>query len=139
VDGAVQRRYTCDGSDAAPAVTWSGVPDGTVELAIAVVDESDVSSGRPFIHWVLAGLDPASGGVAENELPVGSVQGLNFFGEVGYTGPCPDPAFTGTYSLTLYALEQQLEIGDGTPAAEMLDFITSIAFDNATVSGTANR
>ncbi len=137
--GVVERRYTCDGSDASPAVTWDGVPDGTTELAVAVVDESDVSAGRPFIHWVISGLSPTAGGLGENEQPPGSAQGINFFGDVGYTGPCPDPGVTNTYSLTVYALSQQLEIADGTPAAEMLDFITTTAFDSASILGTASR
>ena len=30
---------TCDGDDVSPALSWAGVPDGTVELALVVTDD----------------------------------------------------------------------------------------------------
>ena len=30
--GTLPARYTCDGEDLSPALTWSGVPDGTRSL-----------------------------------------------------------------------------------------------------------
>ena len=137
--GTIDLRYTCDGSNAAPAISWSGVPAGTAELAISMVDESDVSSGRPFIHWVMSGIDPATGRLGEDEVPLGTVQGINFFGDVGYTGPCPDPGTSGTYVITLFALGQQLEIADETPAAEFLDVIGTVAIGTADATGVVSR
>lgn len=131
--------YTCDGSNTAPAISWAGVPDGTQELAISLVDQTNLSNGRPFIHWVLAGIDPGIERIGEDELPAGAVRGLNFFGDVGYTGPCPDPGTTSTFTLTVYALSQQLELADGTPAAELLDVIATVTIADANSTGTATR
>lgn len=137
--GAIDIRYTCDGSNAAPSISWSGIPAGTAEIAISLVDETNLITGRPFIHWVLSGLDPSIDRLGEDELPIGAIQGLNFYGDVGYTGPCPDPGTTGTFVLTVFALGQQVELADGTPAAELLDVIGTVAIDTASSSGTATR
>ncbi len=131
--------YTCDGADSSPALSWTGVPAGTQELAIALVDESNLSNGRPFIHWVLAGIAPDLDRVGDDEIPVGAIRGLNFFGEVGYTGPCPEPGSSGSYTLTLFALNQQLELADGTPAAELLDVIATVSIDSTSTTGTVTR
>ena len=137
--GSIDIRYTCDGSNAAPAISWAGTPVGTVEMAVALVDESDLSAGRPFVHWVMSGIAPEPGRIGGNEVPDGAIQGLNFFGDVGYAGPCPDPGTTHTYVLSVFALGQQLELADGTPAAELLDAIGSVAIETARSSGWSSR
>lgn len=137
--GVIDQRYTCDGNNAAPSLSWTGLPAGTAEVAISLVDDSNLSTGRPFIHWVMTGIDPLTDRLGENEIPLGAVQGLNFFGDVGYGGPCPDPGTSGTFVLTVFALGQQLELADGTPAAELLDVIGSVAIDSTSTSGTATR
>lgn len=137
--GPIEIRYTCDGANAAPALSWTGVPEGTQELVISLVDESNLSNGRPFIHWVVAGIDPGVDQIGEGAIPPGAVRGLNFFGEVGYTGPCPDPGSTGTFALTVFALNQQLELADGTPAAELLDVAATVSIGSASSIGTVTR
>ena len=137
--GAIDVRATCDGTDTAPAISWTGVPDGTAEIAVALVDDSKLSDGRPFIHWVVAGIAPDVERLGEAEIPLGALQGLNFFGEVGYSGPCPDPGSAHTYTLSVYALGQQLEVVDGTPAADMLDLVQTVSLDAATTSATFAR
>ncbi len=139
-DGApIDLRYTCDGANTSPALSWTDVPDGTQELAISMVDESNLSNGRPFIHWVLAGIDPGVDRIGENEIPSGAVRGLNFFGDLGYTGPCPDPGSAGTFTITVFALNQQLELADGTPAAELLDVVGTVSIGSASSVGTVTR
>ena len=78
--------------------------------------------------------------IFEGDVPLGAVQATNSFGFVGYGGPCP-PAGDAThiYRLTLYALNQQNELADGTPAAELLDFIEDVAIGAADLTGTYRR
>ena len=137
--GAINLLYTCDGANSSPALSWTEVPDGTQELAISLVDQSNLSNGRPFIHWVLTGIDPLVDRIREDEVPAGAARGLNFFGDVGYTGPCPDPGSTGTFTLTVFALNQQLELADGTPAAELLDVVATVSIDSTSSTGTVTR
>ncbi len=137
--GTIDSINTCDGADLSPALSWTGVPDGTVELAISFVDES-IDNGPPFIHWVVAGIDPADTAVIEGRVPIGAISGLNFFGNIGYNGPCPPPGDPAhTYRLTIYALNQQVELADGTAAADLLDFVQTVAVASADATGTLAR
>jgi len=109
-------------------------------LAIAMVDESAVSDGEPFVHWVISGLDPLEIAIADGDVPPGSLQALNFFGAVGYGGPCPPPADDAhEYRLTAYALGQQLEVFDGDLATDFLDVIELVAIGSADVTGLYQR
>ena len=137
--GTVDTLYTCDGANASPPISWVGLPEGTTDVAVVLVDETDVSGGRPFVHWVIAGLGPSSGGLGESEVPAGAIQGLNFFGEVGYDGPCPPPGETHVYRLSVLALGQQVELPDATPAAELLDYLDSISLADASTTVMATR
>lgn len=140
-DGAViDTRYTCDGDDVAPALSWGAVPAGTIEIAIAMVDESAVSDGQPFVHWVIAGLDPNEIALTEGDVPNGAVQALNYFGDVGYGGPCPPPGDEAhVYRLTAYALNTPLGPADGTGANEFLDAIAIASIGSTDLTGTAAR
>jgi Raf kinase inhibitor-like YbhB/YbcL family protein len=98
-NGIIDAKYTCKGAGVSPAISWSGVPAKTKELAVSLVD-LDASN---FVHWVVAGLDPASTGIVEGKVPAGATQAINGFGKAGWNGPCP-PDGQHTYLLTLYAL-----------------------------------
>ena len=138
--GDIDPRYTCDGANVSPALSWGAVPAGTVEIAIALVDDSAVSDGQPFVHWVIGGLDPAEIALVEGDVPLGALQALNFFGDVGYGGPCPPPGDDAhLYRITAYALNQQLELADGDPATEFLDVIATLTVASADVTGFYQR
>ena len=100
-----------DGDDLSPPLTWSAVPDGTTELALVMTDPS----ADGFVHWVIWGLDPLSVGVARGQVPPGTRQATNSFGEIGYAGPAPpveDDAHV--YLWRLFALDQAtLDVPDG--------------------------
>jgi len=137
---AIDARYTCDGLDVAPSLSWGGVPDGTVEIAITMVDDSAVSEGQPFVHWVIAGLDPNEIALVEGDLPDGAVQALNFFGDVDYGGPCPPPGDDAhLYRFTAYALNTPLQLADGTLATEFLDAIAQATIRSTDLNGTYQR
>jgi phosphatidylethanolamine-binding protein (PEBP) family uncharacterized protein len=93
-DGArMPRRYTCQGGDVSPPLSWQGVPAGVAELALVVED----TVGGQTIHWVVLHVDPRLHGIAEGTVPPGAQQLHPYF------GPCP-PAGRGLYQLTVYAL-----------------------------------
>jgi Raf kinase inhibitor-like YbhB/YbcL family protein len=136
----IDARYTCDGLNVAPAVSWGAVPAGTAEIALALVDESAVTEGRPFVHWVIAGLDPAEIALVEGDVPPDAIQALNFFGNIGYDGPCPPPGDDAhQYRLTAYALNTALERADGTLATELLDSIAAVTIGSADLITTYQR
>jgi hypothetical protein len=138
--GEIDPRFTCDGLDVAPALSWGAVPGGTVEIALTLVDDSAVSDGQPFVHWVIGGLDPAEIALTEGDAPPGALQALNYFGDVGYGGPCPPPGEEPhLYRLTAYALNQQLELADGDLATEFLDTIATLSIASTDVTGFYQR
>jgi Raf kinase inhibitor-like YbhB/YbcL family protein len=138
--GPIDPDQTCDGLDVAPALSWGGVPSGTAEIVIALVDDSAVSNGEPFVHWVIGGLNPDEIAVAEGDLPEGAVQALNFFGDVGYGGPCPPPGDEAhVYRLTAYALNSPSQVADGTRATEFLTAIAPLTLRSTDLSGTYQR
>jgi hypothetical protein len=114
--GAIPGRYTCAGDNLSPPLRWSGVPEGTAGVAL-VVDDPDAPRGT-FVHWVLVGLDPATGGLAEGAVPAGARQLPNSAGDAAWTGPCPPGGPAHHYRFTVYALAREPELaGDADPGS----------------------
>ena len=112
--GGIPRRFTCEGEDVSPALSWSGVPPGTRSLVL-IVDDPDAPDPKApkmtWVHWVLHDLPPTSTGlpaaVAASALPAGTREGLNDWKRTGYGGPCP-PIGRHRYFFKLYALDTTL-------------------------------
>jgi Raf kinase inhibitor-like YbhB/YbcL family protein len=125
--------YTCRGADISPPLSWVGIPAGTVELALVVWDlDADM-----FAHWVVAGVSPAVGGLAEGAPPPG-VEATNDFGRPGWAGPCP-PSGTHNYEFVLYALAEPSGVTAGQPATDAIAAIQGRAmYGSAALSGQAS-
>ena len=131
----VPARYTCDDADLSPALTWTNLPAGTVEVAITMVD---LDAG--FTHWAIGGIDLDRTGLVEGEVPEGAIVYANDFGDVGWAGPCPPPGDAAhTYAFTVHALNQQLEVADDASAAEVVDALNQTAIAQGSVSGVYGR
>ena len=131
---AIDRRYTCDGQDVSPALSWTAPPSGTVELALLVTDDD----AADFVHWAVAGIPPQAGGVAQGAPIEGAIQGQTSFGQTGWGGPCP-PKGRHTYRFSLYALSQQAEVTDGFAAADLQVYTDTSSLALAEVTGTYAR
>lgn len=127
--------FTCDGGGASPPLAWGATPEGTVELALTVIDPD----ARGFVHWVIAGLDPTVQALAQGSVPDGAVQALNGAGKPGWTGPCPPKGAPHHYVFTLYALKAASTITDGMPAADALAALAKQTATSATLTGTYQR
>jgi Raf kinase inhibitor-like YbhB/YbcL family protein len=131
--GEVPARYTCRADDVSPPLLWTGVPPGTVELALVVRD----IDAEGFVHWVVAGLSPDLGGIAEDSPPAGAVEAANDFGRPGWAGPCP-PAGTHVYEFRVYALAQPSGVVAGEPGADAAARVeASPALASAVLSASA--
>jgi Raf kinase inhibitor-like YbhB/YbcL family protein len=113
---AIPRRYTCDGENLSPALSWSGVPQGTASLAL-IVDDPDAPAGT-WVHWVLADLPVDLPGLPESA-PGSGVEGVNGFRKTGYGGPCPPRGSTHRYYFKLYALDKTLGLKTGMSKADV--------------------
>jgi Raf kinase inhibitor-like YbhB/YbcL family protein len=113
---AIPERFTCEGENVSPPLAWSGVAAGTAEVAL-VVDDPDAPRGT-YVHWVVTGLDPAGGRLAEGAVPPGARQLPNSGGSADWTGPCPPGGPAHHYRFTVYALQRPPEVaGDADPEA----------------------
>lgn len=119
---AIPAKYTCEGEDLSPPLSWTGAPVGTKSLAL-IVDDPDAPSGT-WVHWVLYDLPPTATGLPEGlpksqYIPGNAKQGLNDFKHLGYGGPCPPPGKAHRYYLKLYALDRVLELKPGATKKEV--------------------
>jgi len=117
-DGAmIPVKNSCNGNDASPPLSISGVPIGTKSLAIIVEDPD--SPYKTWTHWILYNIDPKSKEIYENRLPWNVKLGENDFGVAEYRGPCP-PTGKHRYFFRIYALDIKLGLDDG-PNREQVD------------------
>jgi Raf kinase inhibitor-like YbhB/YbcL family protein len=115
-DGAIPNRFTCDGADASPPLTWSSPPPATRSVAL-VMNDRDAPLGT-FVHWVIFDLPGDKRALPEGvsnlpQLEDGSIQGHNDFDKTGYGGPCPSGRSAHHYVFVVYALDAKLGLPSG--------------------------
>jgi Raf kinase inhibitor-like YbhB/YbcL family protein len=120
--GAIPRKFTCDGPDISPKLTWNDPPAKTQSFAL-IMDDPDAPVGT-WVHWVIYDLlantrDLAEGVAKQEQLPDGARQGRNDFGKIGYGGPCPPPGKPHRYFFKLYALDAKLGLKAGATKADV--------------------
>lgn len=98
--GAIPVRFTCDGEDVSPPLSWEAFDLPAAAIAVVVTDPD----AGGFVHWVVGPLPMSTtslpeGASADPDLP----QGANDFGDVGWGGPCP-PSGTHHYVFTVVSL-----------------------------------
>lgn len=111
--GTIPKKYTCDGPDISPSLSWTEPPTGTKSLAL-IMDDPDAPVGT-WVHWVLYNLPPTTrdlpdGTPTTETLTTGAQQGTNDFPKVGYAGPCPPQGPAHRYFFKLYALDTELNL-----------------------------
>lgn len=114
------KRFTQDGENRSPALTWENLPEGVVELAL-VVQDPDVPLPDPVTHLIVFGLDPKVP-IGEGELNAGGARlmGKGSFGRIGYAGPRPIRSHgRHRYVFQLFALDTALGLS-GTPDLKTL-------------------
>lgn len=143
--GSIPKRYTCEGEDVSPPLSWTEVPSGTKSLAL-IVDDPDApdpsAPQRTYVHWVLYNIAPDASGIGENEkkngVPKGALPGKNDWGRTGYGGPCP-PIGRHRYFFKLYALDTMLP-DLGKPAkAQLLEAMQGRVVAETRTMGTYEK
>ncbi len=145
----IPEKYTADGDDVSPPLSWSGVPEGTKELALVCDDpdapDPDKPAEKPWVHWVVYKIPPGAKGlpeaVAKEPRPkqaAGIVQGNNSWPAVGYGGPSP-PIGKHRYFFKLYALDVELPDEPGWTKEELLETIDGHVLANGQLMGTYER
>jgi Raf kinase inhibitor-like YbhB/YbcL family protein len=117
----IPAKYTCDGPDVSPPLTWSDPPAGTKSFAL-ISDDPDAPVGT-WVHWVVWNIPASSRSLEENlpkkeSLSNGARQGTTDFRRIGYGGPCP-PSGTHRYFFRLYALDTTLDLPAATTKKDL--------------------
>jgi Raf kinase inhibitor-like YbhB/YbcL family protein len=141
--GDIPSRYTCEGADVSPPLTWSGVPEGTKSLAL-VVEDPDAPSGI-FRHWAAFDIPPGRSeleeGYGAGHPGDGFREAVNDFGKSGYGGACPPPGHGAHhYHFRLFALrEPQLALPDVPRCGQILATIEPLVIEETELVGTYAR
>ena len=135
-DGAaIDARYTCEGLNVAPALSWDAAPLGTAEIAITLED----LDAPTFVHWIIAGISPTAVSLAEGTVPIGAYEATNGLGDLGYTGPCPAAGEEHLYVITVHYLGVPSGLLDGVPGDELFARIATAEVATVEVTGTFSR
>jgi len=132
---AIPVKYTCEGDDISPPLTFQDVPTNTKSLAL-IMEDPDAPSGT-FDHWIVWNLAPDLKGLSEGaHVPA---QGTNHFGEMRYRGPCPPKGKVHRYYFKLYALDTLLDLPQGATKEELEEAMDGLMLDEAEYVGTYQR
>src|SRR5688572_10700331 len=93
-EASIPAKFTCQGDNMSPALSWSGAPASTKSFAL-IVDDPDAPDPRApkttWVHWVLFNLPADASALAEGAssgaLPDGTREGVNDWKRPGYGGP----------------------------------------------------
>ena len=103
-------KYSCDGDNFSPPLSWYNLPVGTKTLAL-ICDDPDAPA-KVWVHWVIFNIPATLKGLPENVakqkiLPDGTRQGAGSADDIGYEGPCP-PSGTHRYYFKIFALDTEI-------------------------------
>lgn len=141
-DSDIPRKFTCDGADVSPELTWIDPPSGTQSFTL-IADDPDAPAGT-WTHWVLFDLPATTTSLPEgvskvDELPGGERQGRNDFHKIGYNGPCPPPGKPHRYFFKIYALKEKLGLKPGATRREVEQAMGSLVLGQAEWMGKYRR
>jgi Raf kinase inhibitor-like YbhB/YbcL family protein len=133
-------RFTGEGEDVSPPLSWSGVPSETKSLVLIVDDPDAPDPAAPkmvWVHWALYNIPPSETGLPEDvrALPAGTGEGLNDWKRTGYRGPLP-PIGRHRYFFKLYALDRKLSLTGARTKAEVERAMHGHVLAQATLMGT---
>ena len=139
---AIPSRYTCDGEDLSPPLSWSGIPQGTRSLAL-IADDPDAPGGT-WVHWVLYAVAPdvteiEEGSAGAVSTAIGAIDGTNDFRRLGYGGPCPPPGGPHRYLFKLFALDSEPELNEGATKKDLVRAMEGHVLAEGRLMGTYRR
>lgn len=139
--GSIPKKYTCDGPDVSPPLSWTQPPEGTKSLVL-ICDDPDAPMGT-WVHWVLYNLSPnrlelPEGVPGKKEVLDGAKQGTNDFRKIGYGGPCP-PGGIHRYYFKLYAVDFEPDLNAGATKKEVLSAIDGHILAEGQLMGRYSR
>jgi len=140
--GGIPKKYTCEGADNSPDLSWNDAPAGTHSFAL-IADDPDAPVGT-WTHWIIWNIPVKTATLPEGMPKVGESndgarQGKNDFKRVGYGGPCPPPGKPHRYFFRLYALDAKLGLKAGASRSELERAMKGHILSQTELMGTYGR
>jgi len=123
--GLINMNYTCQGANGSPDLAWDSIPDSVKSFAITMQDF--IATPYSKFHWLIYNIPPDQRALDEaiTNLPSfsnGILQGMNDFGNISYTGPCPGDE-GNRYEFIIYALNEMMPFEGGERKYDILNEI----------------
>jgi Raf kinase inhibitor-like YbhB/YbcL family protein len=139
---SIPKRYTCEGENNSPDISWSDAPKGTVSFVLLLHDPDAPRPGG-FTHWAVYNIPATVGQITEHapakEILEGiGMQGVNDAGKIGYMGPCP-PSGEHRYFFYLYALRDDLKLGTGVSHIQVRSAMEELVIEHTELMGTCKK
>jgi len=137
--GAIPTRFTCEGDDISPDLSWRDAPPETKSFVL-ILHDPDAPRAGGFTHWVVYNIPAGTSHIEENipqQATVAGlgVQGKNDSGEIGYMGPCP-PSGTHRYFARLFAVDRELDLKPGLYHRDVYSEMQGHIVEQAELMGT---
>ena len=144
----IPKKYTGEGADVSPPISWKGLPEGTREVVL-ICDDPDAPTKEPWVHWVIYRIPATVNGLSEGiprnarlKQPVGMLQGKNSWPKeaVGYRGPMPPPGDgPHRYFFHVYALRVHLVVESGLDKKTLWTDMKDHILGEGRLMGTCER
>ena len=137
--GAIPTRFTCEGDDISPDLSWRDAPPETKSFVL-ILHDPDAPRAGGFTHWVVYNIPAGTSHIEENIPQQATVEGLgvqgkNDAGEIGYMGPCP-PSGTHRYFARLFAVDRELDLKPGLYHRDVYSEMQGHIVEQAELMGT---
>jgi phosphatidylethanolamine-binding protein (PEBP) family uncharacterized protein len=128
----IDDRFTCAGANVSPSLSWSVVPEGTVETVVWMEGARPMRGpARERIQWAVTGIDPTITSLPENTVPAGSTV------VVPYGATCSSNA-TDAYHFTVYFLAAPVDPASFGDPYLLSSELRRLALDGFSASGYRN-
>ena len=143
-------KYTADGAGVSPSLAWSGLPNGTLSVAL-IVEDADSPSPQPLVHAIVVDLGSDETALAEAALSdsdridngggsSGLHLGLNSLLQAAWLPPDPPPGHgVHRYAFQVFALDRRVELGARPGREALLDAIAAHGLASGCLIGTYER
>ena len=112
--GALNDKYTQNGDNMSPSLSWTKGPTGT-QSYVVMTEDAGVNRHDPIVHWVIYNIPSTMLTLSQNtptdaHLESGAAQAKNVRGSAGYIGPKPPAGQTHPYHFEVFALNTKLDL-----------------------------
>jgi phosphatidylethanolamine-binding protein (PEBP) family uncharacterized protein len=122
-------RYTCDGANITPPLSWGAVPAGTKEMVLLVLGLHTSASGHNSItvEGAMAGINPAAHKLGPGEEPAGAFLEQTTARARRYS-VCPPKGTTVQYEFAIFAVPPTVTM---TPSVSGIELFQALALPNS--------